>query len=69
MIPNPVVYFAHPEWKFGFDAIHEQAIESRKMLLDRAATDKTKLLGYHWPYPGLGHAERKGTAYIYVPSA
>ena len=34
--------------------------------LTPAATDKTKLLGFHWPYPGVGHAERKDSAYQYV---
>lgn len=26
------------------------------------------LLGDHWPYPGVGHAERDGAAYHYVPA-
>jgi glyoxylase-like metal-dependent hydrolase (beta-lactamase superfamily II) len=63
------IYFPHPEWKFGFDANHDVAISSRKKLLDRAATDKVKLLGYHWAYPGIGYAERSGTAYKYVKAA
>ena len=67
-IIHPVIYFAHPEWRFGFDSIHEQAVASRKSLLDRAATDKVKLLGYHWTYPGVGYAERKGQGYVFVPS-
>jgi glyoxylase-like metal-dependent hydrolase (beta-lactamase superfamily II) len=63
------IYFAHPEWKFGFDAIHEQAVASRKALLDRAATDKTLMLGYHWAYPGLGYAEREGQGgFVFVPA-
>jgi hypothetical protein len=24
------------------------------------------MLGYHWPYPGLGYAEKKDNAYRYV---
>ncbi len=67
VIVVPGVYFPHPEWAFGFDAISDVAIQTRKTMLDRAATDKPKLLGYHWPYPGVGHAERKGAAYEYVP--
>jgi glyoxylase-like metal-dependent hydrolase (beta-lactamase superfamily II) len=67
-IIHPAIYFAHPEWKFGFDAIHEQAVASRQSLLDRAATDRVKLLGYHWTYPGVGYAERKGSGYVYIPS-
>ena len=26
-----------------------------------------KKLGYHWPYPGIGMAEAKDGAYVYVP--
>jgi glyoxylase-like metal-dependent hydrolase (beta-lactamase superfamily II) len=62
----PVMYFPHPEWRLAFDANHDLAVANRKKLLDRAATDKTKLLGFHWPYPGVGHAERKDSAYQYV---
>ncbi len=67
-IIQQVIYFAHPEWKFGFDSIHEQAVASRQALLDRAATDRVKLLGYHWSYPGVGYAERRGSGYVYVPA-
>jgi glyoxylase-like metal-dependent hydrolase (beta-lactamase superfamily II) len=68
-ITNPLVFFPHPDWKFGFDADHDAAIASRKMLLDMAASGKKKLLGYHWPYPGLGMAEAKDGAYVYVPAS
>jgi glyoxylase-like metal-dependent hydrolase (beta-lactamase superfamily II) len=66
---NQIVSFEHPEWKFAFDADHDVAAKSRKALLDRAATDKLKLIGYHWLYPGVGYAERKNTAYRYVAAA
>jgi glyoxylase-like metal-dependent hydrolase (beta-lactamase superfamily II) len=65
-VPHSAVTFAHPEWRFGFDAIPELAIASRKKLLDRAASEKTRLIGYHWPYPGVGHAERRNGAYRFV---
>ncbi len=66
-ITNPQVFFAHPDWKFGFDADPATAIANRKKLLDMASTEKKKLLGYHWPYPGIGMAEAKDGAYVYVP--
>ena len=62
----PWLFFPHPDWKFGFDGDPDQAIITRKALLDRVATDKTLMLGYHWPWPGLGRAERDGGAYRYV---
>lgn len=66
-ITNPIIFFAHPEWAFGFDADPALAVASRKSLLERAATDRVKLLGYHWAYPGVGYAERKDAAFRYVP--
>jgi glyoxylase-like metal-dependent hydrolase (beta-lactamase superfamily II) len=66
VVANAAVSFAHPEWRFAIDSIPELAIQSRRRLLDRAATDKTLLLGSHWPYPGAGGAERKGNAYRFV---
>ena len=42
---------------------------TRKAILDRAATDKAKLVGYHWTYPGVGFAERSGTAYTFAPAS
>jgi glyoxylase-like metal-dependent hydrolase (beta-lactamase superfamily II) len=68
-IASPVVFFPHPEWKFGFDANPDLAVTNRKAMLDRAATDKIKMLGFHWAYPGVGFAERKDNAYSYVPAA
>ena len=64
-----IISFEHPEWKFAYDAVHEQAVQTRKTLLDRLATDKTKLLGYHFIYPGVGMAEKNGTAYRFVAAS
>ena len=60
------ISFEHPEWKFGFDADPETAISTRKALMDRAATDKIKLIGFHYAYPGVGFAEKKDSAYAFV---
>lgn len=63
---NEIAHFEHPEWKFGFDADPDLAIKTRKTLVDRAAADKVKLLGYHFAYPGVGFAEKKDMAYRFV---
>lgn len=63
---NDIIFFTHPAWHFGFDTDPEQALANRQMLLDRAASEKIKMLGYHWTYPGVGHAERHGNAYRFV---
>jgi glyoxylase-like metal-dependent hydrolase (beta-lactamase superfamily II) len=66
---SPIVSFEHPDWVFGFDTLPDLAIDTRRKLLDRAAKDRPRLLGYHWTFPGLGHAERRGAAYRFVPDA
>jgi glyoxylase-like metal-dependent hydrolase (beta-lactamase superfamily II) len=60
------IWFAHPEWRMGFDAIHDMAVATRRRILERAAAEKVKMLGFHWPYPGVGFAEAKDGAYTYV---
>jgi glyoxylase-like metal-dependent hydrolase (beta-lactamase superfamily II) len=64
---NEIASFAHPRSRFGYDTIPDLAIRNRAHLIERAATDRIKLLGYHWTYPGVGFAERKGNGYRYVP--
>lgn len=66
---NQIVSFAHPDWAFGYDTLPDLAIRNRQKLLDRAATDRVKLLGYHWTYPGVGYAERKDGAYRFVSAS
>jgi hypothetical protein len=63
---NDVIFFEHPSWHFGFDTDEETALRSRQMLLDRAASEKLRMLGYHWAYPGIGYAERRGSGYAFV---
>ena len=65
---SEVVAFEYPEWKFGYDVDAGLAIKSRKRLLDRAAHDGSKLLGFHWRYPGVGFAQAAGSAYRFIPA-
>ena len=39
---------------------------SNRGLLDRLATDRMKLIGFHLPWPGVGYVERKDRAYRFV---
>ena len=64
-IPSQIIHLAHPEWPMAFDGDPVKAVASRKMLLDRAANEKIKMLGYHWTTP-LGYAEKKDGAYAFT---
>jgi len=60
--------FAHPGWYNGFDADGAQTVETRRRLLDMAAADRIAILGYHFPFPGVGHVQRSGDTYRFVPA-
>jgi glyoxylase-like metal-dependent hydrolase (beta-lactamase superfamily II) len=60
---NPITSLQHPDWTPLFDYEPAQAIKSRKAILDRVATDRVMVMGYHFPFPALGHVVRCGTAY------
>ncbi len=61
------VSFARPEWRVGADFDRDQGVATRKQLLDRLATDRIPLIGFHLSWPGYGMVERNGTAYRFVP--
>jgi glyoxylase-like metal-dependent hydrolase (beta-lactamase superfamily II) len=60
---NPVTSLQHPDWTPVFDYDPAQAIKSRKAILDRVATDQIMVMGYHFPFPAIGHVVRHDTAY------
>ncbi|MCZ0811730.1 MAG: MBL fold metallo-hydrolase [Pseudomonadota bacterium] len=60
--------FAHPEWYNNFDNEGEQTVATRKRLLDMAAEDRIAILGYHFPFPGVGHVQRDGDIHRFVPA-
>jgi glyoxylase-like metal-dependent hydrolase (beta-lactamase superfamily II) len=60
---NPVTSLQHPDWTPVFDYEPAQAIKSRKAILDRVATDQVMVMGYHFPFPAIGHVVRRDTAY------
>jgi glyoxylase-like metal-dependent hydrolase (beta-lactamase superfamily II) len=60
---NPVTSLQHPDWTPVFDYEPAQAIKSRKAILDRLATDGVLAMGYHFPFPAIGHVVRHDTTY------
>jgi glyoxylase-like metal-dependent hydrolase (beta-lactamase superfamily II) len=60
---NPVTSLQHLDWTPVFDYEPAQAIKSRKAILERVATDRVMVMGYHFPFPAIGHVVRHDTAY------
>lgn len=66
-LTHAAISFARPEWRLGTDFDRDQAVATRRSLLDRLAGERLSLIGFHLPSPGIGLVERTGAAYRFVP--
>ncbi len=57
---------ANPDQFIGFDVTPEQAVETRKKILEEVAAGRTMVAGMHLPFPGFGHVATDGDAYRFV---
>jgi glyoxylase-like metal-dependent hydrolase (beta-lactamase superfamily II) len=68
-LTHPIISFARPGWMPAADHHDPQrAAAVRKSLLDKLATDRQRVIGFHLPVPGIGFVERSGTTYRFVPA-
>jgi glyoxylase-like metal-dependent hydrolase (beta-lactamase superfamily II) len=65
-ITNAIISFEKPDWPSGSDQDRDKGIATRKALLDRLATEQTRLIGFHFPHPGNGRVDRAGGAYHFA---
>jgi glyoxylase-like metal-dependent hydrolase (beta-lactamase superfamily II) len=59
--------FSNPDVGITFDADGAMAAATRKKVLTMLATDKIAVAGSHMPFPGVGHVEKRGDAFAWVP--
>jgi glyoxylase-like metal-dependent hydrolase (beta-lactamase superfamily II) len=55
-----VFAFERPEWTIIADVDPDGARATKRSLLERAAAENLKVIGYHYPFPGLGHVAKDG---------
>jgi glyoxylase-like metal-dependent hydrolase (beta-lactamase superfamily II) len=60
----PEVQVALPDTGTNFDVDYEQAVKSRKKVLDQVATDRLLVAGMHLHYPGFHYLARQGDGYV-----
>ncbi|MCJ2066772.1 MBL fold metallo-hydrolase [Methylobacterium sp. J-088] len=65
----PAFFLQHPDWHVMYDYDADQAQATRHRFYDMAAAEKSLVVGYHFPFPSLGHVERAGSGYRLVPVA
>lgn len=64
---HPVVNIDRP-WLPGPDRDKEAALAARRRIFDRAAVERMLVLGFHYPFPGLGHMLKIDSGYAWVPA-
>ena len=52
------IFAEHPGWANVTDSIPEQGVESRKLLVARAAESDALILSSHIPFPGIGRLKK-----------
>jgi glyoxylase-like metal-dependent hydrolase (beta-lactamase superfamily II) len=61
------IHLEQPEWCAGTDFSPQQVVATRRRLLKRAADEKTLVLAFHFPFPGLGHVSQKEDTWQWQP--
>jgi len=62
-----ILMFQNPNWTIGVDTMPAQAVSSRKQLFEELAASRTRVIGYHLPFPGIGHIQAKSAGFEWVP--
>lgn len=65
----PSLFLRHPDWHALFDNDGDVAQATRHKIYDMAAAEKMTVVGYHFPYPCVGHVEKDGAGYRLIPVA
>lgn len=65
---HPALFVRNPGWHAVFDMDAAKAEDTRRKLYDRLAADKTRLQGFHFPFPSNGYVEKDGGGYRLVPA-
>lgn len=65
-ITHPVLSFAHPRWPSGSDQDPERGIATRVTLLERLVAERTRIVGFHLPFPARGRVEATGNGFRLV---
>ena len=61
------IHLEQPHWYTAVDFAPKQAVTSRHLLLNWAATEKALVHAFHFSFPGLGYVTQKGEAWQWKP--
>ena len=61
------IHLEQPDWYPVFDLVPEQAMATKRQLLERVAAEKAMVIASHFPFPSLGHVIQKGDGWQWQP--
>jgi len=64
-----VMSFRRPEWHVRFDYDAQVGSDTRRKVLDRIASERSLVMCYHTPWPGVGHVRAREGAFDWMPVA
>jgi glyoxylase-like metal-dependent hydrolase (beta-lactamase superfamily II) len=64
---HAVLSLENPHLSFAADIDPATAAKTRTRVLSTLADERTRVLGYHFPWPGLGHLAKQGEGFRFVP--
>ena len=59
--------FPYPNFCAVFDYDKKEAVKMRVKFISEAWNKKTTLIGAHFPFPGIGHVEKKDGLFLFIP--
>lgn len=62
------IQISHPETALTYDLDKDLAVQSRKRILDMAASERFAIAGAHVNAPGFGYVVRKGLSFAFEPA-
>jgi glyoxylase-like metal-dependent hydrolase (beta-lactamase superfamily II) len=62
------IQITHPDAALTYDLDKDRAIQSRKRILDMAASEHLAIAGAHVNAPGFGYVVRKGASFAFEPA-
>jgi glyoxylase-like metal-dependent hydrolase (beta-lactamase superfamily II) len=63
---RPELFARRPDYVSLFDFDGAAAAAARRRILDRAATERARVTGYHFPFPSNGFITREGDGFRFV---
>ena len=66
---RPELFLRNPGWHAYIDQIPDQAEATRRRVADMLVADKMLVQAFHAPFPALGHIEKEGQGYRFVPAS